>query len=111
MLCASAGSLARSSAPVLGAQENREARFRLFFVGLGEERNNAADHDRTLLALARPAAVIEQKAIQPVLMVRLGQQRADALEQDGVRCWQERLCLSSAFAARALARASSCSAA
>ena len=66
---------------VLGAQEHGKARLRLLLLVLRQQRDHAADDGGALVALAGPAAVVEQQAIEAALVVGLGEQPADALEE------------------------------
>ena len=66
---------------VLGAQEDGKARFRLLLLLLGQQRDRAADDGGALVALAGPAPVVEQQAVEAALVVGLGEQGAHQPEE------------------------------
>ena len=63
---------------ILGSQVYRKPRLRGSPLSLREQRNDPADDCCALVALADPAAVVGQQAVEPALVVGGSEKAAEA---------------------------------
>ena len=66
---------------VLGTQEHGKPRLGLLLLLAGEMGDDATDDGGALVALPGPAAVVQEQTVEPALVLGLGQQRPDPLQE------------------------------